>query len=226
MAMATTIETISNTTKAEEPRQNEPEPTPPPAVPHPKDPQDIMTEYRSLETSRLEIAIIAAGIFILVSVMGIFILLAVGLRFPAGCRIVENGQRRTPWGAMYTQHQRRITAPYRDYHDDAFVSSFRRRSWSLAEEIKNELGNLTYNFTTGMGSWSVGQQQEEASIFDTLRKFGIDKMLPAAQRHRSNQNTCGSCSEFLDSPTSVTGREEEQHGAQIRLISNGAQEIE
>ncbi|KAH6897225.1 hypothetical protein B0T10DRAFT_180273 [Thelonectria olida] len=177
-----------------------------------------MTDYRSIDAIRLEIVLIAAGVLLLVSIMGILILFGVGLRPPDAYRYTVNGQRRTPWGAIYNApNERRPTVPYRDT-DDTLFTSIRRRSQSLATEIRNELGSLTHNFTTGMGSWPTSQQQEESTILDTLRSFNIDRVL-SVSRHSSDADSCDTCSEFLNSPVSATGREDEPHGARIRLLS-------
>jgi hypothetical protein len=180
-----------------------------------------MADYQSIDATRLEIVLIAAGVLVLVSVMGIFILFGVGLRPPDAYRYTVNGQRRTPWGAIYNaQSERRLTEPYHDT-DETFFTAIRRQSQSLANEIKFELGSLTHNFTTGIGSWPTSQQQEESTILDTLRGFSIDGMRPAS-RHSSDADSCDTCSEFLNSPVLATGREDEPHGARIRLISHDA----
>lgn len=189
-----------------------------------------MMNSRSLETSRMEIMFIAAGVLMLVSLMGIFILLGVGLRPPSAYRYTIRSQRRTPWGAFYSSSsshdhdQRRFTAPYRDVDSTTatttnFFGGIRSHSQTLATEIRNELNSLTQNLAAGMASWSASQRSEDSHMLEALRKFSLEKP-GRAQRHCSDVDSCDTCSDFLNSPVSVSGREDEPDGARVRLISH------
>ncbi|KAH8738029.1 hypothetical protein BGZ61DRAFT_471400 [Ilyonectria robusta] len=167
--------------------------------------------HRSLEANRLEIVLIAAGILVLVSVLGILILLGVGLRPPAAAQDTENGQRWTAWGGAYNEPQDR--GPIEPYHDcdNTFISSVRRGSRSLAEEFKQELRNLHFSFT------SPGQQQNDSSISDQLQRFSMDSTLVPSGDSSDQDTACGSCCELIDSPLSATGREDELGGPRMRI---------
>ncbi|KAF7544709.1 hypothetical protein G7Z17_g9739 [Cylindrodendrum hubeiense] len=166
--------------------------------------------HRTLESNRLEIVLIAAGILILVSVMGILILLGVGLRPPPTAQDAENGQRWTAWGGAYNEQQDyRTTELYHD-RDNTFIGSVRRGSRSLAEEFKQELSNLQFSFASSQ------QQQNDTSIFDKLRRFSLDNALVQPGDCSDQDTACGSCSELIDSPLSATGREDDLSGPRMR----------
>ncbi|KAH7170263.1 hypothetical protein EDB81DRAFT_158017 [Dactylonectria macrodidyma] len=157
---------------------------------------------QSLEANRLEIILIAAGILILVSVMGILILLGVGLRPPATTQDSENGQRWTAWGGRCNEmSDRRTTEAYRD-RDESFIGTVRRRSQSLAEEFRQELSNLQFSFVNS------GKQQEDRNFLDGLQGFSIDNMIISSNDCSDQGTACGSCSELIDSPLSATGRDD------------------
>ncbi|KPM36748.1 hypothetical protein AK830_g9822 [Neonectria ditissima] len=176
--------------------------------------------YRSLEANRLEIVLIAAGILVLVSVLGILILLSVGARPPAIALDAEYGQRWTPWGALYNEQQsRRAIEPYHDCND-TFLDTVRRQSHSLAKEFKQELSTLTFSFASS-GASPADQQQHNCGIFDKLRRFSLGRILVPSENSSDHDTACDSCSEFLDSPLSATGREDDPSGPRMRLSRTG-----
>ncbi|KAF4979480.1 hypothetical protein FZEAL_4339 [Fusarium zealandicum] len=161
--------------------------------------------HRSLESNRSEILLVAAGVFVLVSVLGIFIFIGAGQRAPRRTRDAENGQRSTAWGLNYRAEHSRV--PDESYHDcdNSFINSVHRRSQCLAEEFKLELSNLRRNFSTLIAS---SADRYNPGIITTVRRFSIENMLTFSPSSSEPATDCESCNEYLDSPLSATGREE------------------
>ncbi|KAM5351294.1 hypothetical protein ACJ41O_004017 [Fusarium nematophilum] len=174
----------------------------------------MLSGDRSLESNRLEIVLIAAGVLLLVSPLGILILMGVGFRPPARGGDAENGPRSTAPGVMFcADHASASNEPFRD-RNDSFINSVRRRSQSLAEEFKLELSNLKRNFprlTT-----SSADQPEAQSLIDRVRRFSVANMLTFSPESSELITDCESCYEYLDSPLSATGRDEDAAGARRR----------
>ncbi|KAK7428537.1 hypothetical protein QQZ08_004975 [Neonectria magnoliae] len=172
--------------------------------------------YRSLEANRLEIVLIAVGILVLVLVLGILILLGVGVRPPATAQDAEYGQRWTAWGASYNEQQaRRAIESYNDCND-TFINSVRRQSQSLAEEFKQELSTLRFSFTSHEAS-PADQERHDCGMFDRLRRFSLQRTLAESENSSDQDTACNSCCEFLDSPLSATGREDDPSGPRMRI---------
>ncbi|PMB69680.1 hypothetical protein BM221_004325 [Beauveria bassiana] len=97
---------------------------------------------RSLEQSRLEIMILAIGVLVLVSLLGLFVF--INLRFrPRGERKaqqIDYGYDQKPKSLLPAE-----TARYN--HGDTFIDSVRRRSASLADNAKREFAILTRRVT-------------------------------------------------------------------------------
>ncbi|KAM0738592.1 hypothetical protein ACQRIT_006329 [Beauveria bassiana] len=88
---------------------------------------------RSLEQSRLEIMILAIGVLVLVSLLGLFVF--INLRFrPRGERKAQQ--------IDYGYDQKPVYN-----HGDTFIDSVRRRSASLADNAKREFAILTRRVT-------------------------------------------------------------------------------
>lgn len=51
--MAALIETITSAAKATYPKQKDPEPSPPPVVPHPKDPRKLLYSFYPMAASQI-----------------------------------------------------------------------------------------------------------------------------------------------------------------------------
>lgn len=95
---------------------------------------------RPLEESRLEIVILAAGILILVSLFGVLLLVCVSIKTPRRTSDAEIGRHTAKWGG----HWHDGGQPTRELYVDDFVDAVRRRSASVAEEVKDEIQSLTH----------------------------------------------------------------------------------
>ncbi|KAM0218877.1 hypothetical protein ACHAQI_001197 [Fusarium lateritium] len=169
-----------------------------------------MTEAtRSVDSARLEIILIAIVVFILVLCLGIS-LLGASLRTPRGTRDTENGQRETHWGELYQADQGDGA-----YHDDeaSFIKSVRRRSQSLADELRLELNNLKRNLSSLA---TPSRIRLESINSGESRRFSTDQLLSFSSPSSELVTDCESCFEYLDSPLSATGREEDASGTQRR----------
>ncbi|KAM0665461.1 hypothetical protein MY8738_006151 [Beauveria namnaoensis] len=92
---------------------------------------------RSLEQSRLEIMILAIGVLVLVSLLGLFVF--INLRFrPRGERKAQQ--------IDYGYDQKPVFSDKYN-HGDTFIDSVRRRSASLADNAKREFAILTRRVT-------------------------------------------------------------------------------
>ncbi|SPJ73588.1 uncharacterized protein FTOL_03318 [Fusarium torulosum] len=164
---------------------------------------------RSVDSARLEIILIAIVVFVLVLCLGTF-LLGASLRTPRGTRDTENGQRETHWGVLHQANQGDGT-----YHDDevSFIKSVRRRSQSLADELRLELNSLKRNLSL----LTIPSKTRLESINSgEARRFSIDQLLSFSSPSSELATDCESCFEYLDSPLSATGREEDATGTQRR----------
>ncbi|KAJ4268736.1 hypothetical protein NW762_002804 [Fusarium torreyae] len=166
--------------------------------------------YRSVESSGLEIILIAAVVFVLVLILAIFILMGAGLRTSGRARDAEDGQRGTAWSALHQTGQENEV--YHD-HENSFIKSVRRRSQSFAEELRLELHNLRRNLS--LLTIPSGGRLEDTSIRGA-RRFSIDQLLNFSSASSELDRDCESCYEYLESPLSATGREEDSAGAQRR----------
>jgi hypothetical protein len=170
-------------------------------------------ENRSLDSARLEIILIAFVVFVLVLLLAIFILLGASFRTSRGAQDTENGQRQTPWTASHPTDQGDGA-----YHDNeaSFIKSVRRRSHSLAEELRLELINLRRNLSMLA---IPSRSRIENTDTDGTRRLSIDQLLSSFPSTSSELVTdYESRYDYLDSPLSVTGREEDATGTQRRLI--------
>jgi hypothetical protein len=164
---------------------------------------------RSVDSARLEIILIAIVVFVLVLCLGIF-LLGASLRTPRRTRGTEDGQRETHWGELHQADQGDGA-----YHDDeaSFIKSVRRRSQSLADELRLELNNLKRNLSL---LTIPSRVQLESTNTGEARRFSIDQLLSFSPPSSELVTDCESCFEYLDSPLSATGREEDATGTQRR----------
>jgi hypothetical protein len=170
---------------------------------------------RSLESTRMEIVLIAFVVFVLVLLLAIFILLGASFRTPRGAQDTENGQRQTPWTASYPTDQ--SDGAYRD-NEASFINSVRRRSHSLAEELRLELVNLRRNLS--LLTIPSRSRMENADTGGTQR-LSIDQLLSSFPSNSSELVTdYESCYDYLESPVSATGREEDATGTQRRLVQS------
>ncbi|KIL88972.1 hypothetical protein FAVG1_07365 [Fusarium avenaceum] len=164
---------------------------------------------RSVESATLEIILIAIVVLVLVLCLGLF-LLGASLRTPRGTRDTENGQRETHWGEWHQADQGDGA-----YHDDeaSFIKSVRRRSQSLADELRLELNSLKRNLSL---LTIPSRVRLESTNTGEARRFSIDRLLSFSPPSSELVTDCESCFEYLDSPLSATGREEDATGTQRR----------
>lgn len=176
--------------------------------------QNNMTDStRSLDSARLEIILIAIVVFVLVVLLAVFILLGVSFRIPRGARDAENVQRQTPWTSHSPTDQN--DGAYCD-NEASFIKSVRRRSHSLAEELRLELVNLRRNLSL----LKIPSRSRLGNTdTDGTRRLSIDQLLSSFPSTSSELvKDYESCYDYLDSPLSATGREEDDTGTQRRLI--------
>lgn len=88
-------------------------------------------EHASVEDSRLEITLLAFGILLMVSTFGIVLLACIGRQTSNYHRSSEHGQYTTTKRAGWDEMDRQ-----------SFVTALRRRSASLAAEVRREIGTL------------------------------------------------------------------------------------
>ncbi|CAM1505448.1 Fc.00g110850.m01.CDS01 [Cosmosporella sp. VM-42] len=169
-----------------------------------------MSYSRSLESNRLEIVLIAAGVLVLVSILGILILLGIGLEPPPPHQDAKNCQRSTAWGGTWIEQETQLVDPYHD-EEETFIDYVRRKSKSMADEFKHELNSLTRGFTVSSGSPAV-RLPKDLGIAGKLRKFSLDNALFSPRRQSDPEMGCEGGCEVLESPVSVTGREDELKG--------------
>lgn len=168
---------------------------------------------RSLDSARLEIILIAIVVFVLVVLLAVFILLGVSFRIPQGARDTEIAQRQTPWTVPNPTDQ--SDRAYRD-NEASFIKSVRRRSHSLAEELRLELVNLRRNLSLLR---IPSRNRPGNTDTDGTRRLSIDQLLSSFPSTSSELvKDYESCYDYLDSPLSATGRGEDDAGTQRRLI--------
>ncbi|EKJ78087.1 hypothetical protein NXS19_011649 [Fusarium pseudograminearum] len=172
-------------------------------------------DIRSLELARMEIIFVAFVVFVLVLLLAIFILLGASFRTPREAQDTENGQRQTPWTASYPTDQG--DGAYYD-NETSFIKSVRRRSHSLAEELRLELVNLRRNLSL---LTIPSRSRTGYADTDDTRRLSIDQLLSSFPSTSSELVTdYESCYDYLESPVSATGREEDATGTQRRLVQS------
>lgn len=89
-----------------------------------------MTEIRqrSLEEIRLEIVLLASGVLVLVSLLGILIFISIGLTPPTRRYDNEKSFNSTAWGGGWDEEE--DEALDEAYYDETFIDCVRRRSLS------------------------------------------------------------------------------------------------
>ncbi|KAI7760424.1 hypothetical protein LZL87_008514 [Fusarium oxysporum] len=167
---------------------------------------------QSVDSARLEIILIAIVVFVLILLLAVFIVIGAGYRTPRGTRDAKNGQRETHWNTLHQADQGDGT--YHD-HEASFIKSVRRRSQSLAEELRLELINLKHNLSL---LTIPSRSRLENTNTSGVRRFSIDQLLSFSTNSSELVTDCESCYEYLDSPLSATGRDEDDMGTQRRQI--------
>ncbi|KAI3577245.1 hypothetical protein IWW34DRAFT_626859 [Fusarium oxysporum f. sp. albedinis] len=170
------------------------------------------TKIAIMNMPRLEIILIAIVVFVLVLFLAVFIVIGAGYRTPRGTRDAKNGQRETHWNMLHQADQGDGT--YHD-HEASFIKSVRRRSQSLAEELRLELINLKRNLSL---LTTPSRSRLENTNTSGARRFSIDQLLRFSTNSSELVTDCESCFEYLDSPLSATGRDEDAMGTQRRQI--------
>ncbi|KAF4457452.1 hypothetical protein F53441_502 [Fusarium austroafricanum] len=164
---------------------------------------------RSIDSARLEIILIAVVVFVLVLLLAVFVMIGAGFRTSRGARDAKNGQREMHWNELH--HVARGDGTYNG-HEASFIKSVRRRSQSLAEELRLELINLKRNLSL----LAIPLSRAENTNTGGARRFSIDQLLRFSSPTSELVTDCESCYEYLDSPLSATGREEDATGTQRR----------
>ncbi|KAF4343058.1 hypothetical protein FBEOM_3038 [Fusarium beomiforme] len=172
----------------------------------------MLDAKRSVDSTRLEIILIAIVVFVLVLLLAVFIVIGTSFRTPRGNRDAKDGQRETHWNTLHPVGQGDGT--YHD-HEASFIKSVRRRSQSLAEELRLELINLKRNLSL-LTIPSRGRLENTNT--NGTRRFSIDQLLSFSTSSSEPVTDCESCYEYLDSPLSATGREEDAMGTQRRPV--------
>ncbi|KAF5233435.1 hypothetical protein FANTH_12551 [Fusarium anthophilum] len=167
---------------------------------------------RSVDSDRLEIILIAIVVFVLVLLLAVFIVIGASYRTPRGTRDAKNGQGETHWNTLHQPDQGDGT--YHD-HEASFIKSVRRRSQSLAEELRLELINLKRNLSL---LTIPSRSRLENTNTSGARRISIDQLLSFPTNSSELVTDCESCYEYLDSPLSATGRDEDAMGTQRRQI--------
>ncbi|KAF5669620.1 hypothetical protein FHETE_4860 [Fusarium heterosporum] len=163
---------------------------------------------RPMGLGRLEIVFIAIVVLVLVLLLGIFLLVRDGLRNSSEPRDTEFGQRETHWNILHQTGQGTRTCR----NDEAsFIKSVRRRSRSMADELRLELNNLRRNLTL---LTIPSRSLVEGTNTGGAQRLSIDQLSSFSSPNSESSTDCESCFEYLDSPLSATGREEDAAGTQ------------
>lgn len=182
-----------------------------------------MPSPRSLESNKLEIELVAGGILVLVLVLGILLLLGVGFKAPGREHDAEHCQgspRRTT--AQIGARENEWDPRYRDEEDGTFFASFRRRSQSIAEELRLELIGITRALSIS-GSPPVEQHPNGPGLIEKVRGLSLDNAI-GSWKKPDPAVACHESSEIEHSPISVTGREDNATQLQKRS-SKGRNEV-
>lgn len=153
----------------------------------------------------MEIILIAAGVFVLVSILGIILLMGVGLQPPARKQDAESYPSPNAWEASYSENHH--IQPIEAYHDEdeSFVQRVRRRSLSLAGEFKQELINWKRGLTVSECA-PEEQSSIDRTIADVFRKFSFDSLVFSPRQQSDPEDEDDGC-KLVNTPISVTGRE-------------------
>ncbi|KAF5018495.1 hypothetical protein F66182_9500 [Fusarium sp. NRRL 66182] len=139
-------------------------------------------------------------------------MMSAGFRPSGGTRDAESGQRETPWSGSQRAYQGNETC---HGNEASFIDSVRRRSQSLADELRLELNNLKRNLS--LLTIPSRSRQENGDTGGT-RRFSIDHLLSLSSSSSELITDCESCYEDLESPSSATGREEDAVGTRRKPI--------
>ncbi|TQV99877.1 hypothetical protein V2A60_005306 [Cordyceps javanica] len=158
---------------------------------------------RSLEQSRLEIMILAIGVLILVSLLGLIVF--INLRFrPHG----ERQKQHNDYG-----YDEKPVFTTRD-SGDTFMDSVRRRSVSLADNAKRELAFLTRRVTMS-ASVDATASGPDAKLQTEQRRF---LLMPSINTAATNQKSVHNDHEDTKSPSSGNDVGHDETGQKIVMI--------
>lgn len=166
-----------------------------------------MPSPRSLESNKLEIELVAGGILVLVLVLGVLLLLGVGFKAPGREHDAEHCQgspRRTT--AQKGAQEDQWGSHYRDEEDETLFTNFRRRSQSIAEELRLELIGISRALSIS-GSSSTEQHPNGLGLINKVRGLSLDNAI-VSWKKSDPEVICQESSEVEHSPISVTGRED------------------
>ncbi|KAG6039670.1 hypothetical protein E4U41_002304 [Claviceps citrina] len=154
----------------------------------------------TLDNSRLEIVILAAAVFILVSLLATLILVCVCLKhsqLPAeNLTDVHYG---TAWGGSWSE--RWDAGPLRLYRDDEdFLDQVRRRSRSIAEEVRRELTGfeqlVPLRISDEESATDLTVADAAAMVMGTVREAGSqaseDNTSPDESNHSASESSASS----------------------------------
>lgn len=156
---------------------------------------------RSLEQSRLEIILLATGVLVLVSLLGVVILICVSLKHPS--RPLPR-HTATAWGGSW--NERWDAGPVEPYRDEGFFDNVLRRSVSIAEDVRKEVTNLKRLMTLNMVDHdTIPDQQNIGNPLEDTTTIGeeLERRLLEHDSDCDGSNWC----DLLDSPASSTGRD-------------------
>ncbi|EGX97010.1 hypothetical protein CCM_01669 [Cordyceps militaris CM01] len=160
---------------------------------------------RSLEQSRLEIMILAIGVLVLVSLLGLIVF--INLRFrPRG----ERKRQQNDYG--YNQKPGPSSEKYK-YHD-TFLQSVRRRSISLADNAKREFASLTRRATLSVpvDATAIGPDVKPQPEH---RRF---RLVPSTNTEATNQEPVQDDHEYTRTASSGNDAGHDETGQKIVMI--------
>ncbi|EFY86764.1 hypothetical protein MAC_07168 [Metarhizium acridum CQMa 102] len=157
----------------------------------------------SIEQSRLEIILLAAGVLVLVLFFGVFILVCVSLTH-TNAPLSRN--RATPWGGYW--NERWDAGPLARGQDEGFFDNVRRRSVSIAEEVRKKLTILKQFLTLDMPDYGDVPRQRYIESTDSML-YNTTTLNDETDHGLSTHmlDDVSNWHDLLESPASSTGRD-------------------
>ncbi|KID97406.1 hypothetical protein MAJ_06638, partial [Metarhizium majus ARSEF 297] len=159
----------------------------------------------SIEQSRLEIILLAAGVLVLVLFFGVFILVCVSLTHS---NAPLSRHRATSWGGYW--NERWDAGPSAPDQDEGVFHSVRRRSVSIAEEVRKKLTSLKQLLTLDMPDYDDFPRQRYIESTDST-PYNITTLNDGTDHGLSTLllDDVSNWHDLLESPASSTGRDRE-----------------
>lgn len=164
--------------------------------------EDMTHAPRSLESTRVEIVLLAAGVLVLVCILGIVLLLGAGAR---SRRHRVDSETCAPHRDAQPWHDESSNGTSSEYTDDqvGFVDSVRRRSASLAGDLKKELEEMKKMTVAGSpADFQTVWKEVEDGCARGLRKLSDD--LSARLRRDSHHDVRHENDELLINVTETS----------------------